>query len=68
MLPGEPLRVEEARDGWARVRTAYDYPGWLPADALGGEPDPGLARARAPRDPLEARAQPTSARRTSGAA
>ena len=25
-LPGEPLEVEEERDGWARVRTAYDYP------------------------------------------
>jgi cell wall-associated NlpC family hydrolase len=46
-LRGEPLVVEERRDGWARVRTAYDYPGWmrgedleegegeLPADASG---------------------------------
>jgi gamma-D-glutamyl-L-lysine dipeptidyl-peptidase len=46
-LRGEPLRVEERRDGWARVVTAYDYPGWvrveeledgegeLPADASG---------------------------------
>ena len=25
-LRGEPLTVEERRDGWARVRTAYDYP------------------------------------------
>jgi gamma-D-glutamyl-L-lysine dipeptidyl-peptidase len=39
-LPGEPLTVEETRDGWARVRTAYDYPGWLREDALGGEADP----------------------------
>ena len=39
-LPGEPLTVAETRDGWAHVRTAYDYPGWLPVDALGGEPDP----------------------------
>nr|MBA2384144.1 SH3 domain-containing protein [Actinomycetota bacterium] len=23
-LRGEPLRVEERRSGWARVRTAYD--------------------------------------------
>jgi cell wall-associated NlpC family hydrolase len=38
-LRGEPLTVEEERDGWARVRTAYDYPGWIPTDALGGEPD-----------------------------
>jgi gamma-D-glutamyl-L-lysine dipeptidyl-peptidase len=28
-LRGEPLAVEERRDGWARVRTAYGYPGWL---------------------------------------
>lgn len=33
-LLGEPLRVEEQRGGWARVRTAYDYPGWLRAEAL----------------------------------
>jgi hypothetical protein len=34
-LPGEPLEVEEEQDGWARVRTAYDYPGWVRAEALG---------------------------------
>jgi cell wall-associated NlpC family hydrolase len=33
-LRGEPLRVEERRDGWARVLTAYDYPGWLREDAI----------------------------------
>jgi cell wall-associated NlpC family hydrolase len=53
VLPGEPLRVEEARNGWARVRTAYDYPGWLRADALGGEPDPSWLAPRAA-EPLEA--------------
>jgi cell wall-associated NlpC family hydrolase len=31
---GEPLTVEERRDGWARIRTAYDYPGWIREDAL----------------------------------
>jgi gamma-D-glutamyl-L-lysine dipeptidyl-peptidase len=36
-LLGEPLIVEERRDGWARVRTAYDYPGWVREDALGEE-------------------------------
>jgi cell wall-associated NlpC family hydrolase len=46
-LPGEPLTVEETRDGWVRVRTAYDYPGWITADALGGEPDPAWLEARA---------------------
>jgi cell wall-associated NlpC family hydrolase len=38
-LPGEPLTVEERRGGWARIRTAYDYPGWIREAALGGEPD-----------------------------
>src|SRR6478672_355993 len=33
-LGGEPLRVEEQRDGWARVVTAYDYPGWMRAEHL----------------------------------
>jgi cell wall-associated NlpC family hydrolase len=38
-LAGEPLTVEEWRDGWARVRTVYDYPGWVHGDALeGGDP------------------------------
>ena len=40
LLPGEPGTVEERRDGWARIRTAYDYPGWIREQALGGEPDP----------------------------
>jgi cell wall-associated NlpC family hydrolase len=29
VLRGEPLTVEETRGDWARVRTAYDYPGWI---------------------------------------
>lgn len=33
-LRGEPLRVEERRAGWARVVTAYDYPGWIREEAL----------------------------------
>jgi len=37
-LRGEPLTVEEQRDGWARVRTAYDYPGWIRQDALSHVP------------------------------
>jgi gamma-D-glutamyl-L-lysine dipeptidyl-peptidase len=37
-LAGEPLTVEERRDGWARIRTAYDYPGWIREGALGDEP------------------------------
>ena len=34
VLLGEPLTVEERRDGWARVTTAYDYPGWVALEAL----------------------------------
>jgi gamma-D-glutamyl-L-lysine dipeptidyl-peptidase len=40
VLAGEPVTVEDSRDGWAHVRTAYDYPGWIQLDALGGEEDP----------------------------
>jgi gamma-D-glutamyl-L-lysine dipeptidyl-peptidase len=50
-LAGEPLAVEETDGAWARIRTAYDYPGWIRADALGGEPDgewPGLPRSGDP--------------------
>jgi cell wall-associated NlpC family hydrolase len=52
-LAGEPLAVEDERGEWSQVRTAYGYPGWIRADALGGEPDgewPGLPRAG---DPVE---------------
>ena len=52
VLPGEPLVVEERSGGWALVRTAYDYPGWVRADALGGEPDPAWLEPRVG-DPLE---------------
>ena len=44
VLRGEPLSIEERRDdGWLRVRTAYDYPGWIRADAIDGDP---VAEAR----------------------
>jgi cell wall-associated NlpC family hydrolase len=52
-LAGEPLTVEEERDGWARIRTAYDYPGWLRTDSLGGEPDPAWLEPRVD-DPVAA--------------
>jgi cell wall-associated NlpC family hydrolase len=28
-LRGEPLTIEERRNGWILVRTAYGYPGWV---------------------------------------
>ena len=34
LLRGEPVRVDERRDGWARIVTAYDYPGWVRALGL----------------------------------
>lgn len=34
LLRGEPVRVESRASGWARIRTAYDYPGWVRRDAL----------------------------------
>ncbi|HEU4598874.1 MAG TPA: C40 family peptidase, partial [Solirubrobacterales bacterium] len=33
-LSREPLELEEVRAGWARVRTAYGYPGWIAAEAV----------------------------------
>ena len=33
-LAGEPLSVTERLGTWARVMTAYDYPGWMRAAAL----------------------------------
>jgi cell wall-associated NlpC family hydrolase len=50
-LAGEPLAVESTQGGWARIRTAYGYPGWIHEDALGDEADgewPGLPRAGDP--------------------
>jgi gamma-D-glutamyl-L-lysine dipeptidyl-peptidase len=56
-LRGEPLAVEEPRDGWVRVTTAYDYPGWVAADALASEPAGEWLPAARAGDPVgEARA------------
>jgi cell wall-associated NlpC family hydrolase len=51
-LPGEPLQVEHEWGGWARIRTAYDYPGWVLAGALDGSVDDDWLVARAG-DPVE---------------
>jgi gamma-D-glutamyl-L-lysine dipeptidyl-peptidase len=45
VLRGEPVEVEERRDGWARIRTAYDYPGWVREEALGDEVSTGWMAA-----------------------
>jgi cell wall-associated NlpC family hydrolase len=52
VLRGEPVTVGERRDGWARITTAYDYPGWVREEALGGEADPAWMSAAGP-DPVE---------------
>jgi gamma-D-glutamyl-L-lysine dipeptidyl-peptidase len=39
-LAGEPLIVEQRRGGWVRIRTTYDYPGWIREEALGDGPGP----------------------------
>jgi gamma-D-glutamyl-L-lysine dipeptidyl-peptidase len=52
VLPGEPVTVEEERDGWARVHTAYDYTGWALVSELGGEADPRWLEPQSS-DPLE---------------
>jgi gamma-D-glutamyl-L-lysine dipeptidyl-peptidase len=51
-LPGEPITVVEERNSWVRVETAYDYTGWVEAQALGGESDKRWLEPTA-NDPLE---------------
>ena len=51
-LPGEPLEVESVDGEWARVRTAYDYPGWVRAAALDGDAGDDVLVAR-DGDPVE---------------
>lgn len=36
-LLGEPLTGEETNGDWTRVRTAYDYPGWIRTVHLGSD-------------------------------
>ena len=44
-LRGEPLAVEEEREGWAGVVTAYGYPGWMRAEHLTGDLPVDVARS-----------------------
>ena len=57
VLRGEPVTVEEQRGEWARIRTAYDYPGWIRraslSDVPGTVPGTWLPEARPEGDPVE---------------
>lgn len=53
-LEGEPLRVGERRAGWARILTAYDYPGWIAESALGPPRDAPWPAAPSFSEPLDA--------------
>lgn len=56
-LRGEPLRVRERLDGWARIETAYDYSGWIRADSLSDAPEADWLPSPRAGDPVdEARA------------
>ena len=46
LLRGEPVSVEERRDGWARIVTAYDYPGWVREEELAGTGGDPVEQAR----------------------
>jgi gamma-D-glutamyl-L-lysine dipeptidyl-peptidase len=46
LLRGEPVSVEERRDGWARIVTAYDYPGWVRDEELAGTGGDPVEQAR----------------------
>jgi cell wall-associated NlpC family hydrolase len=55
VLRGEPLTVEETGGEWARVRTAYGYPGWVAVRDLGASAEQVPEWLPAPRegDPVE---------------
>lgn len=46
LLRGEPVAVDERRAGWARIRTVYDYPGWVREDEIGGIDGDPVEQAR----------------------
>jgi len=43
-LRGERLELEERREGWVRVRTEYDYGGWMRDEQLCGDTPLEVAR------------------------
>jgi len=53
VLGGELVFVEERRDGWVRIRTAYEYPGWMREEALGSDPLSTWLPAEMDTEPVE---------------
>jgi hypothetical protein len=57
LLAGEPATVEESDGEWSRIRTAYDYPGWVRTGSLGPVtgtvPRPWLPEPRPGVEPVE---------------
>ncbi len=45
LVRGEAVSVEDERHGWLKIRTGYDYGGWVQAQDVAGGGDP-LAEAR----------------------
>ncbi len=46
LVRGEAVSVEDEHDGWLKIRTGYDYNGWVQARDLAGGGDP-VVEARA---------------------
>ena len=55
VLPGEPIEVIQRSGEWARITTAYGYPGWIRSDSLGGEADAQFLAEREPHPVVTAR-------------
>jgi cell wall-associated NlpC family hydrolase len=55
LVPGEPATLVETDGDWTRIRTAYDYPGWVRTDSLdsdGTGPVPWLPEPSPGADPV----------------
>src|SRR3954463_9968421 len=46
LLRGEPVAVEGRREGWARIKTAYDYFGWVHEEEIVGVEGDAIEQAR----------------------
>jgi hypothetical protein len=46
LLWGEPVAVEGRRDGWVRIKTVYDYFGWVHDEEVAGADGDAVEQAR----------------------